>query len=113
MQFNVYGPFDLPRTKGKTGLVDNNTASKNAFWKDVVDTTVDGLSKACGVYVYCVAAKRGTLPWYVGLTEKRTFDQEALATRQTKSYDLALESKKGLKVGVKPVIFLLPLLTKK
>jgi len=50
-----------------------------------------------------VRAKRGSLPWYVGLTGKHNFRGEALGLHQVNHYNHALAGK----VGVKPRIFLL------
>ncbi len=110
MNFDIYGPYDLPRTRA--GLTDNSSVAKNAFWSGI-ESEEKGLIGVCGVYVYCVQARRGSLPWYVGITEKRPFTQEALADRQAKLYDLALETSDGrIKNGVKPQLFFLPLHTK-
>lgn len=111
MNFDVYGPFELPRTKA--GLIDDSIEAKNAFWTGV-EQHQPGLSSSCGVYIYCVSAKRGMLPWYVGLAQGQALGNEALATRQSKLYERALEGAKGkLKVAVHPCLFLLPLLTPK
>jgi hypothetical protein len=99
MKFAIYGPYEIPRSNG---LVETAAASKNKFWADV-GASVTGLPDACGCYVFAVKARRGTLPWYVGLTTKRTFRDEALGYYQVIQYGQAL----GRKVGVKPMLFLL------
>lgn len=99
MKFVVYGPFEVPRSNG---LVDTAAASKKKLW-DAVRARVPSLPDACGCYIFVIKAKRGTLPWYVGLTTKRTFKGEALGPHQVNHYNHAL----GQKVGVKPQLFFL------
>jgi len=99
MNFEIFGPFDLPKLKG---LVDNAMRSKRAFW-DAVEQGAPGAPDACGCYVYVVKARRGTLPWYVGMTTKRTFRAEALGTHQLAHYNPAIAQK----VGVTPQLFFL------
>lgn len=99
MKFEVFGPFDLPTSKG---LIDNAAKSKKIFWA-TVENKAPGVSDACGCYVFVVKARRGTLPWYVGITTKRTFRAEALGAHQLVHYNFAIAEK----VGVKPQLFLL------
>ena len=99
MKFEIYGPFDLPTSKG---LVDKAAKSKKAFW-DTVEKVAPGVPDACGCYVYVVKAKRGTLPWYVGITTKRTFRAEALGAHQLGHYNPAITQK----IGVTPQLFFL------
>lgn len=93
MKFKVFGPFDMPRTNG---LVDNSASAKKSFWESV-DTTCPGLPDACGVYVFVVKARRGALPWYVGLTTKRNFKNEAFGAHQVNHYNAAVAGKTGVK----------------
>ncbi len=93
MKFSVFGPFDLPR---KNGLIDTDAKSKRTFWEDV-DKSIDGLSGACGCYIYIVKARRGALPWYVGLTVNRSFKSEAIGLHQTNHYNQAIARKNGVK----------------
>jgi hypothetical protein len=92
MKFSVYGPFDLPRSNG---LVDNSTSGKKGFWTSV-ETACPTLSGACGVYVFVVKARRGSLPWYVGLTTKRNFKSEAFGAHQVNHYNPAIVGKNGV-----------------
>lgn len=92
MKFAVYGPFDMPRTGG---LIDNSAAAKKLFWQSV-ESAVPGLSMACGCYVFVVKAKRGALPWYVGLTTKRTFKGEAYGAFQVNHYNPPVVGKVGV-----------------
>ena len=99
MNFEVHGPFEIPRTNG---LVDTGATAKREFWA-AVGEEVMGLPDACGCYIFAVKAKRGTLPWYVGLTTKRTFRDEAIGAHQANHYNHAVVNK----VGVRPLLFLL------
>lgn len=99
MNFSVYGPFDIPRDGA---LIDTAAKAKRDFWNDV-DARVQGLPFACGVYIFVVRATRGALPWYVGLTTKRGFNDESLGLFQTNHYNHAL----GSKVGVRPQLYFL------
>lgn len=99
MKFSVYGPFDIPRTKG---LIDTDTKIKKTFWEGV-DQEISLLSGACGCYIYVVKAGPAALPWYVGLTTKRTFREECFHPFQVNHYNKGLAGKgKG-----KPQIFFL------
>ena len=99
MSFGIYGPYEIPRS-GQ--LVDTAAASRRKLWEEV-GVSEPGLPDACGCYIFVVKAKRGALPWYVGLTTKRTFRHEALGAYQANQYNQALSQK----VGVKPMLFLL------
>lgn len=100
MIFSTHGPFDLPHAR--KGLIDSDAKARREFWQ-AVDTTVPGLSDACGCYVYCIKARRGTLPWYVGRTTKGTFRTEALVSHKINHYDNAIHGKSG----VTPQLFLI------
>lgn len=99
MNFEIHGPFDLPKANG---LVDKAAKSKKAFWA-TVEKLSPGVPDACGCYVYVVKARRGSLPWYVGITTKRTFRAEALGAHQLNHYNPAVAQK----VGVTPQLFFL------
>jgi hypothetical protein len=99
MKFTVHGPFEVPRDNG---LIDTRAVAKRTFWENV-DAGVDGLSNACGVYVFVIRARRGSLPWYVGLTTTRDFGAESLGLHQTNHYNHAL----GRKIGVRPELYFL------
>ena len=99
MKFEIYGPFDLPMSKG---LIDKAAESKKDFWSEV-EKVAPGVSEAYGCYVYAVKARRGTLPWYVGITTKRTFHAEALGSHQLGHYQPTIAQKNG----VTPQLFFL------
>lgn len=100
MNFTIHGPFELPRLSNR--LVDTATASKKNFWAAVRERA-QGLPEARGCYVFVIKARNGSLPWYVGLTTKRTFKGEVLGAHQVNHYNHALSQK----IGVKPQLFLL------
>jgi hypothetical protein len=99
MKFSIHGPFELPRD---SGLIDTTASSRRLFWEKV-DESVPGLPDACGCYIFVIKAKRGALPWYVGLTEKNSFRFEAIGLHQVDHYNHAL----ARKIGVKPQLFFL------
>ena len=67
MNFKVYGPFTVPRNDH--GLISTDPADKRGFW-DEVEETAEGLSGACGCYVFGLGPPGGgSLPWYVGRTK--------------------------------------------
>lgn len=103
MNFQVHGPFEVPRING---LIDDSAASKKKFWADI-HRRAPSLSEACGCYIFVVKARRGSLPWYAGRTTKRTFKDEALGAHQVNHYNQAL----GRKVGVTPQLFFVSKLT--
>lgn len=104
MHFEIHGPFDLERNH--KSLIDNSAESKREFW-DYVDEVELKLPKACGCYVFAVKASRGTLPWYVGKAEKRSFDRECLSAHKINHFNNVVAGRKGI-----PVLFLLPQVTK-
>lgn len=100
MRSSIYGPYDLKRHDN--GLVDTSAKAKREFWEKV-EADAPGVPQACGCYIFAVKAKRGSLPWYVGLTVKNDFYGEALGPHQVNHYNHALAGK----TGVKPQLFLL------
>ena len=103
MKFHVEGPFELPRANG---LIDSSCAAKRKYW-DNIEADSPGLPDACGCYVFTVIASRGSLPWYVGKVEKRTFREESLAHHKLTHFNTVISDRsKG-----KPVLFFLPQVT--
>ena len=82
--------------------MDSSAAAKKLFWQSV-EASIPGLSDACGCYVFAVKARCGALPWYVGLTTKRTFEGEAYGAHQVNHYNPVVVGK----VGVSAQLFLL------
>ncbi len=99
MRFEVYGPFEISR--GENGLVDSTPSAKRKFWTEA-NAVASGLANARGCYVFAVRAKRGTLPWYVGRTN-RSFSAESLGAHQINHYNQAIAGK----IGVAPLLFLI------
>ena len=100
MDFKVYGPYNLPRNKR---LIARESKKLRAFWDDL-DKDVAKLAQACGCYVFLVGKKA----WYVGMTEKRTFEKECFQAHKRNLYNEALQIKR-----TKPKLILIPGLTGK
>ena len=92
MQFKIFGPYEIPLHEGQADWID--TADIKNFWEHV-ESKKDGLSEACGVYIFgmngdpelrkTVAAR--TLPWYVGKAEKQPFKKECITPRNQGMYN--------------------------
>src|SRR5271165_4152715 len=67
---------------------------------------MEGLSDACGCYVFATKAAKGYTPWYVGQTKKAGLFKEALSPSKLNHYNKIVNTVGGL-----PILFLLPLLT--
>ncbi|WP_461284615.1 hypothetical protein [Acidiferrobacter sp.] len=78
-QYKVYGPFVL-RRNGQ-GYLDFSAPFRKRFWSGVSDA-MEGLSTACGCYVFRI----GTKPWYVGLASAQTFRNECLSPTKKAAY---------------------------
>ena len=100
MKFDVYGPFEIPR--GERGTI----VDTHEFWDSFKDEDAK-LANACGCYVFAIGATDSYKPWYVGKTEN-AFKSEALQDNKIKIYNRVLDKRsRG-----KPVLFLLPQITK-
>lgn len=93
----------MPRTD--SGLIDSSPESKREYWEGI-EESCPGLPDACGCYVFSVRASRGSLPWYVGKAEKRTFREESLAHHKLTHFNTVISERKG-----KPALFFLPQVT--
>jgi hypothetical protein len=82
MRFAVYGAYKLPRING---LINDSAASKRSFWEQV-DEDIEGLSDACGCYIFAAQNR----PWYVGLAVKQSFKQECLTYQKVNTYNKVL-----------------------
>lgn len=91
MRYEIFGPFGIPRTCN--GLVDRSAEAQRKFWSEVESSDGNELPDACGCYVFAVRAAKGIVPWYVGLTEKRTFRKECLGSHQVSNYNDVLAGK--------------------
>lgn len=104
MNFEIHGPFDIPRLGN--GLIARKGEQRDQFW-DTVDDALDGLSDGCGCYVFALR-NRGILPWYVGKAERQCFYDEVFQPQKLNYYDDVVASTKGT-----PVMFFLPKTTAK
>lgn len=82
MKYDVYGAWALPR---KNGIIDSSNDAKKKFWEEV-DSWNEGLSSACGCYVFVLQNK----PWYVGMASKQSFSRECFAHQKINIYNTAL-----------------------
>ena len=106
MQFEVFGPFELPRQR--SGLVDVSRDAKRKLIDDLESKRI-GLSQAHGCYVFGTASGRGTLPWYVGKAERLSFIREVLSPSKLVHYNDVL----GDRNRGKPVLYLIARITPK
>lgn len=104
MKFRVEGPFELPRES--SGLrIDSSPESKRKYWEGI-EESCPGLPDACGCYVFTVIASNGSLPWYVGKVEKRTFKKESFDYHKLDHFNKVISKQKG-----RPALFFLPQVT--
>lgn len=89
MNFEVYGPFPITRM-GKGKAIAHAPADKRAFWDDV-DAHHEGLSEACGCYVFVVRGRA----WYVGRAVRQTFRKECFSIHKIVQYNDALQTVSG------------------
>jgi hypothetical protein len=104
VNFDVFGPFIIPRNKTRT-LIDDNRLNE---LQEKAEKKMKGLSEACGCYVFAIRAAKGYTPWYVGRAKKTAIIKEAFNPTNLKNYHKVLNNK--IKAGV-PVMFLSPMLT--
>jgi len=87
MRYYVYGPYEMARD-GRA--VSRQRQDKKVFW-EVVDVDDQGLSDACGCYVFLI---RG-VAWYVGLAAAQSFRQEIFQHHKLLLYGEALQLVNG------------------
>jgi hypothetical protein len=102
MIFDVNGPFKLSRHTPKQIITKDSLKEL----KLELDEREDGLSDACGCYVFAIRAGKGYTPYYVGQACRRPIADEALNSSNREKYNKALSESKGT-----PVLFLLPMRT--
>jgi hypothetical protein len=90
----------IARKANRHGVFDKN------FWKQVSDSN-ENLPEACGCYVFALQNGNNIVSWYVGKTEKCTFEKECFQATKINYYNEVLVDRKGT-----PLLFLLPRLTK-
>ena len=112
MNFDVFGPFEIPRIPSLTIIEDKKQAvgkvSKNADDENGEPKGKPGLSNAPGCYVFVMKAGKGYTPWYVGKSVKPTWTivEEALWPDKVNKYNRLVAEKKGT-----PMLFIIPALT--
>jgi hypothetical protein len=74
MKFDVAGPFEIPRF-GKKRIITKESLRQ---LKQLVESHQEGLSDACGCYVFALRAGKGWTPHYVGQACKLPILGEAL-----------------------------------
>ena len=101
MDFDVVGPVVLTR-HGNKKLITGDSL------KDLIEELEEreeGLSLACGCYVFAKKTGRAVMPWYVGQACRRPLAAEALNPTNREKYNKVLDEKGS------PIIFFLPLRT--
>ena len=99
MKFEIYRAFEIERKPTRLGLFEK------AFWK-TVNEEVNGLSEACGVYLFALQHGTNIKPWYVGKTEKKNFSFECFQATKINYYNDVLVAHPG-----RPLLFLIPRIT--
>lgn len=101
MNYDVFGGFELPRNDKRLGNYDNS------FWKQI-ESSNQGLSYACGCYVFSLKNGENIKSWYVGKAEKQAFRQECFSPAKKLIFNDILHGRNGT-----PLLFLLPRMTGK
>ena len=96
--FDVHS-FQMGKSPNRKGIYDAS------FWEEV-ERRAEGLSKACGCYMFSICHGNNITPWYVGMTEAKSFRNEVFNQRNKKRFNEILKTKNGF-----PRIFLLPAIT--
>lgn len=100
MNFDVAGPFEITR-HGSNNIITKESAK---ILKEEIEEWEEGLSGACGCYVFGKRAGGGITPWYVGQACKTSLLGEALNPSNITNYNHVL----GQKGAGVPVLFLIP-----
>lgn len=103
MKFDVAGPFRL-RRYGHNKIITKKSVRELKFQ---VEKWEEGLSDACGCYVFALQASRGSKPYYVGQACRRSLLAEATNASNLGKYNEIL----GARKRGRPVLFLLPMRT--
>jgi hypothetical protein len=88
MHYNIYGGYELPRTNKRVGNFNKG------FWS-AVNNQREGLSKACGCYVFALRNGDNIKPWYVGKAEKQCFADECFSPHKQNIFNKVLLEKNG------------------
>jgi hypothetical protein len=114
MNFDVFGPFEIPRVLPDLTIIDNRknhaveNVSQDADNDNGEPKGKSGLSNAPGCYVFVMKAAKGYMPWYVGKSVKPAFTtvEEALSPQKVNKYNYIISQKKGT-----PMLFIVAALT--
>jgi hypothetical protein len=98
MRFDVAGPFEITRH----GTKKNITKESLKDLAQQLEAWEEGLSEACGCYVFAKRAGGGIIPWYVGPACRRPMLKEALNSDNITKYNDVLDEK-----GT-PLLFVIP-----
>lgn len=106
MNFDVFGPFEIPRIPS-LAIIEDRKIAVEKMMKDADDSRL-GLTKAPGCYIFVVRAGKGYTPWYIGksVSPTGTFIEEALGHDKLTKYNLLIAKTDGT-----PMLFLLPAVT--
>src|SRR3989344_5908985 len=91
-KYKVIGPIKISYQKGKRGLyISENSITE--FWKE---SKVEKIKKDKGCYVFGIRAAKGIIPYYVGMTSRRDFENECFTDHKCNKYNHVLsETGKG------------------
>lgn len=98
MRFDVAGPFEISRH----GKKKNITKESIEDLKSKMEAYEEGLSEACGCYVFAKSVSGSIVPWYVGQACRRPLIKEALNADNITKYNKALDDKG------RPLLFAIP-----
>lgn len=99
MIFDVAGPFEIDRQ----GKKKNITKESINLLRDKLEDWQEGLSHACGCYVFAKRAGKGITPWYIGQACKSPMLWEAMNSDNITKYNHVLDDDKGT-----PLLFVIP-----
>lgn len=83
----MYGPIEMTRNGA---AVSRDRHHKKDFWARV-DEEDDGLSEACGCYLFILRNR----VWYIGMAEKQPFKKEIFQNHKLLLYSEALQTVPG------------------
>jgi hypothetical protein len=91
MNYEVFGPIDVPRIQRK---LDRKRLGE--FWDEAEDWA-EGLSSAIGIYIYSSRDGETFTPWYVGKTCAKTgFRGEVFQDHKVRHYLRSADFKRGI-----------------
>jgi len=102
MDFDVAGPFEISRHTRKKIITDQSIKDMKPY----LEEWEQGLSDACGCYVFAKQAGRGCMPWYVGQACKSSILGEALNPANREKYNKIIAVEQG-----RPMLFFIPMRT--